>query len=59
MAKLQALGVTLVHFRCIPLKNLNVWSDGGVIITNDKKIADDLRILRNHGLAGRDIVTKL
>ena len=43
-------------FSLHPLKNLNVWSDGGVICTNDTKIYDDLKLLRNHGLSDRDTV---
>ena len=41
-------------FSLHPLKNLNVWSDGGVITTNNKKIFEKLRLLRNHGLINRD-----
>ncbi len=41
-------------FSLHPLKNLNVWADGGVIVTNDDGIAERLRLLRNHGLANRD-----
>ena len=37
-----------------PLKNLNVWGDGGIITTNDKQLADKLKLIRNHGLVGRD-----
>jgi len=43
-------------FSLHPLKNLNVWSDGGVITTDDDKLADQLRLLRNHGLIDRDNV---
>lgn len=43
-------------FSLHPLKNLNVWSDGGVITTNDDEVADELRLLRNHGLISRDEV---
>lgn len=39
-----------------PLKNINVWSDGGMIVTNDDKLAKWLRLYRNHGLVGRDEV---
>ena len=38
-----------------PLKNLNVWGDGGVITTNSKKTRDKLFLLRNHGLQDRNI----
>src|SRR3989338_4067000 len=37
-----------------PLKNLNVWGDGGMITTNSDILADQLRLMRNHGLQGRD-----
>lgn len=43
-------------FSLHPLKNINVWSDGGVITTNDDKTASKLKLLRNHGLADRDTV---
>ena len=42
-------------FSMHPLKNLNVWGDGGMIVTNDKNIYDKLSLLRNHGLRNRDI----
>ena len=35
-------------------KNLNVWSDGGIIITNNFKFNSKLRLLRNHGLKNRN-----
>jgi dTDP-4-amino-4,6-dideoxygalactose transaminase len=44
-------------FSLHPLKNLNVWSDGGLIVTDDDALAAQLRLLRNHGLADRDTVT--
>lgn len=44
-------------FSLHPLKNLNVWSDGGVIVTDDDELAEALRLQRNHGLADRDTVT--
>jgi dTDP-4-amino-4,6-dideoxygalactose transaminase len=37
-----------------PLKNLNVWGDGGIIVTDSKLLNDKLRLLRNHGLKDRD-----
>lgn len=43
-------------FSLHPLKNLNVWSDGGVIVTDDDDTADALRLLRNHGLIDRDTI---
>ena len=41
-------------FSLHPLKNVNVWGDGGVIITNEKKIYKKLKLLRNHGLKNRN-----
>jgi len=43
-------------FSLHPLKNINVWSDGGVITTNKFKYYKKLRLLRNHGLESRDKV---
>jgi aminotransferase EvaB len=43
-------------FSLHPLKNLNVWGDGGMIVTSDDALADKLRKIRNHGLANRDEV---
>ena len=43
-------------FSLHPLKNINVWSDGGVIVTSNKKYYDHLKLLRNHGLIDRDNV---
>jgi aminotransferase EvaB len=44
-------------FSLHPLKNLNVWSDGGVITTNDDILAENIKLLRNHGLKDRDTIT--
>jgi len=41
-------------FSLHPLKNLNVWGDGGIICTNSGSLANQLRLLRNHGLADRE-----
>lgn len=46
------------EFACFslhPLKNLNVWSDAGVIITHSDEYAEKLRLYRNHGLINRDV----
>lgn len=37
-----------------PLKNLNVWGDGGVVTTRSAELARKLRLYRNHGLVNRD-----
>jgi len=44
-------------FSLHPLKNLNVWADGGVIVTHSAELAEKLRLYRNHGLVNRDEVT--
>jgi dTDP-3-amino-2,3,6-trideoxy-4-keto-D-glucose/dTDP-3-amino-3,4,6-trideoxy-alpha-D-glucose/dTDP-2,6-dideoxy-D-kanosamine transaminase len=41
-------------FSLHPLKNLNVWGDGGIIVTSDAPMAEALRLLRNHGMRNRD-----
>ncbi len=41
-------------FSLHPLKNLNVWGDGGVIVTDSDEMNERLRLLRNHGLRNRD-----
>ncbi|HLN07385.1 MAG TPA: DegT/DnrJ/EryC1/StrS family aminotransferase [Xanthobacteraceae bacterium] len=46
-------------FSLHPLKNLNVWSDGGVIVTNDDALDRSLRLLRNHGMRNRDEIELL
>ena len=43
-------------FSLHPLKNINVWSDGGIITTNNFQYYKKLRLLRNHGLIDRDTV---
>lgn len=46
-------------FSLHPLKNLNVWSDGGLIITDDEELCNKLRLLRNHGMKNRDEISLL
>jgi dTDP-4-amino-4,6-dideoxygalactose transaminase len=41
-------------FSLHPLKNLNVWGDGGVVVTRSPELAEKLRLYRNHGLITRD-----
>lgn len=41
-------------FSLHPLKNLNVWGDGGFILTNKKELAKKLSLMRNHGLRDRN-----
>jgi dTDP-4-amino-4,6-dideoxygalactose transaminase len=46
-------GVTAA-FSLHPLKNLNIWGDGGLIVTRSEELRDRLRLFRNHGMATRD-----
>ncbi len=43
-------------FSLHPLKNVNVWSDGGIITTSNYEYYKKLKLLRNHGLISRDKV---
>jgi dTDP-4-amino-4,6-dideoxygalactose transaminase len=43
-------------FSLHPLKNLNVWGDGGMIVCGSAALAEKLRLYRNHGLLNRDEV---
>ncbi len=44
-------------FSMHPLKPLNVWGDGGIVVTDDDEAAAYLRLYRNHGLADRDHIS--
>ena len=54
--KVGSLGIA-GEFSLHPLKNLNVWGDGGMVTTNDDLLAEKIRLMRNHGLVSRDVVT--
>jgi len=41
-------------FSMHPLKNLNVWGDGGMVCTGSDEFAAKIRLMRNHGLSDRD-----
>jgi aminotransferase EvaB len=41
-------------FSLHPLKNLNVWGDGGYIVVKKKKDYRNIQLLRNHGLVNRN-----
>ncbi|MGH9348789.1 MAG: DegT/DnrJ/EryC1/StrS family aminotransferase [Vicinamibacterales bacterium] len=43
-------------FSMHPLKPLNVWGDGGIVVTDDDEKAAWVRQYRNHGLEDRDHV---
>jgi len=38
-----------------PLKNLNIWGDGGFIVTQNKALAKKLFLIKNHGLKNRNV----
>ena len=46
-------------FSLHPLKNLNVWGDGGIVVTDDADLDKSLRLLRNHGLRNRNEIEVL
>ena len=41
-------------FSLHPLKNLNVWGDGGFVLCSNKSLYKKIKLLRNHGLINRD-----
>lgn len=41
-------------FSLHPLKNLNVWGDGGFVLIKKKKFYNKMMLLRNHGLISRN-----
>lgn len=61
----QALGASFQNRMCAsfgkasgvsfyPSKNLGGYGDGGMVLTNDKKLADKIRLLGNHGSLKKD-----
>ena len=46
-------------FSLHPLKNINVWSDGDMIVTSNKDLYNKISLLRNHGLSNRNNVEML
>ena len=46
-------------FSLHPLKNLNVWGDAGVVVTDDDTVNERVRLLRNHGMKNRDEIALL
>ncbi|MBI2549679.1 DegT/DnrJ/EryC1/StrS family aminotransferase [Candidatus Woesearchaeota archaeon] len=51
--KVGSFGVTGC-FSFHPLKPINVWGDGGMVVTSSEKMRGKLLLLRNHGLISRD-----
>lgn len=43
------------EFSLHPLKNMNVWGDGGMVTTDNDELGGKIRLLRNHGLVSRDV----
>ena len=41
-------------FSLHPLKNLNVWGDGGFVLCSNKNLYKKIKLLRNHGLINRN-----
>ena len=42
-------------FSFYPTKNLGAWGDGGMVVTNDKKVTKRLRMLRDSGRASHNL----
>lgn len=47
---------SLSAFSLHPLKNVSGWGDGGIIVTDNDKYAEWIRLYRNHGLVGRNTI---
>ena len=45
-------------FSAHPLKNLNAIGDAGFVVTNNKRIANTIKLMRNHNLVDRNKVSK-
>ena len=50
LGTLGDIGIFSLH----PRKNFHVLGDGGIIVTNNRKLFEKLSLMRNHGLKERD-----
>lgn len=45
-------------FSLHPLKNLNAAGDAGIITTNNNQLAEQIKLLRNHGIVSREDIRR-
>jgi len=46
-------------FSFYPTKNMTVYGEGGMIVSSNDELIDEIRLLKNHGLKSKDLVVKL
>ena len=51
--KVGSLG-DVATFSLHPLKNLHAYGDAGILVSNNEKLVNNLKIRKNHGLSQRD-----
>jgi len=47
------------YFSFYPTKNMTVYGEGGMIVSNDDDLIEEIRLLKNHGMKDKNEVVKL